>query len=234
MHRPKRPVTLDEICAWVPRIKDRNPRPRIGFSYVITWRGAQREPGAAVLDNVDEIPAAARLAREWRFDYVSFKPFLVRATDGAEVLDPSDATLPRIRAALDEAKALATPAFAVVESTNLRLLESGRWRDWTRQPRTCHFQALRQVLSPLGLFNCPAHRGVEKARIAGKDAWASEEAARETAAGTAAILDRFDASRECREVTCLYNAANWWLESAVEDPSRLDGGDFPPGEDFFL
>ena len=51
-------------------------------------------------------------------------------------------------------------------STNLRVLEEGNWREFTRQPRTCHMQALRQVLTPMGLYNCPAHRGVEKARIA--------------------------------------------------------------------
>jgi hypothetical protein len=184
---------------------------------------------------VAEIPLAARLAREARFDYVSFKPFLVRADQGAEVLDgPTESAIARIRSALDEAKALATPTFAVVESTNLRLLESGRWREWTKQPRTCHFQAFRQVLSPLGLYNCPAHRGVEKARIAGKDAFATEDAARGTAAATASILDRFDASRECAEVTCLYHSANWWIEAAVEDPALLDSADTPPGEDFFL
>ena len=62
------------------------------------------------------------------------------------------------------------------ESTNLRVLEQGSWRDFTRQPRTCHMQALRQVLTPMGIFNCPAHRGVEKARVGGADAFASDGA----------------------------------------------------------
>ena len=31
-------------------------------------------------------------------------------------------------------------------------------------------------------------------------------------------MDRFDASHECREVTCLYNSTNWWLEKMIEDP----------------
>ena len=38
----------------------------------------------------------------------------------------------------------------------------------------------------------------------------------EAAAATASILDRFDASVECREVTCLYHDTNWWLERAIE------------------
>ena len=44
MHRPvSRSLTLDEICAWVPRIKARNPSLRIGYSYIIVWRGASRD-----------------------------------------------------------------------------------------------------------------------------------------------------------------------------------------------
>jgi hypothetical protein len=240
MHRPKKPVTLDEICAWVGRWKAANPAPRVGFSFVVTWRGAVREPGAEVVENLDEIPLAARRARDAGFDYVSFKPFLVRRGDGAEVMDPAqasaslDATVARIRARLEEAEAFAGPAFRVVESTNLRVLESGTWRALTRQPRTCHMQALRQVLSPMGLYNCPAHRGAEKARIAGRDAYATPEACAATAAATADILDRFDASAQCREVTCLYHATNWWIEAAIEDPRVLDRGAVVEGEDAFL
>ena len=222
MHRPKRPISLQAICAGIRPLKARNPLPRVGFSYIIVWDGAEREPGAPVVDNVDEIPLAARLAREAGFDYVSFKPFLARADGGAEIMDPArgtaglDGVVARIRARVTEAKAEATPSFRVVESTNLRVLTAGTWRDWTRQPKTCHMQALRQVLTPLGLYNCPAHRGAEKAKIAGKDAYAGPERARETAKATAAILERFDASHECREVTCLYNDANHAIERAVE------------------
>ena len=36
--------------------------------------------------------------------------------------------------------------------------------------------------------------------------------------GLAGLIDRFDASRECREVTCLYNGVNWWLEKMTLDP----------------
>ena len=97
-------------------------------------------------------------------------------------------------------------------------------------------QALRQVLSPLGLYNCPAHRGVEKARIArqGRVRRRPRRAARPRAA-TAAILDRFDASHECREVTCLYNGANWWLERAVDGRRRARRGPtLARDEDWFL
>ena len=80
-------------------------------------------------------------------------------------------------------------------------------------------QALRQVLTPTGLYNCPAHRGVEKARISGPGAYSSDVTSAETGRQLLRILDDFDASTECREVTCLYNSVNWWLEKLIADPS---------------
>jgi organic radical activating enzyme len=238
MHKPKKAVTLEEICGWIPRIRERNPAPRVGFSFVVTWRGAERERGATVVENLHEIVPAARLARDSLFDYVSFKPFLVRTPEGAEVIDPEASrrrhaeVVKAIRANLDEAKSLATDTFAVLESTNLKLLEAGAWKAWTAQPQVCHMQALRQVLSPLGLWNCPAHRGVEAGRIADRDVWADDPDAAGRALGER--LDAFDASAACREVTCLYHDANWWLERAVEDPDVLDDAAVEPDEDFFL
>ncbi len=96
-------------------------------------------------------------------------------------------------------------------------------------------QALRQVLTPTGLYNCPAHRGVEKARIASASAYRDAGEAAATGRELLRILDQFDASHECREVTCLYNGVNWWLEKMIEDPRddlELQVGE--AGSDFFL
>ena len=224
LHRPARKdLGLDEICSWVPRIKARNPRFRVGYSFVIVWRGASRD-GVALRENIHEIALAAERARHFGFDYISFKPVLERAGGGAEVMAPERAgearaeVVARIRAGVERARALAGDGFEVHVSTNLRVLAQGNWRDFTKQPTRCHMQAFRQVLSPTGLFNCPAHRGVEKARLANADAYAGAAAAQRTDERLARALDRFDASRECREVTCLYNGVNWWLEKLTRDP----------------
>ena len=226
MHRPVDPaIDLDAICAWVPEIKRANPRVRVGFSYIITWSGASRD-GNEILENVHEIELAAARARRFGFDYIAYKPVLERQPYGAEVMDPARASadlaamIARIRGEIDRARALADEKFEIYESINLRMLESGSWREFTRQPRTCHMQALRQVLSPLGLYNCPAHRGVAKARIADADAYKDDTTAQQTGQGLLRILDQFDASHECREVTCLYNGVNWWIEKLVSDPER--------------
>jgi sulfatase maturation enzyme AslB (radical SAM superfamily) len=228
MHKPaKATLDLDEICGWIPKIKAANPRFKLGFSFVITWQGAERHDDVKVVENIHEIVMATKRAREAGFDYISFKPFLERSATGSEVLEPERviedhaAVLRRIQASIDEAKALERPGFRVMESTNLRVLMQGSWRDYTQQPRTCHMQALRQVVTPLGVYNCPAYRGVPQARIADKEAYRDGTAADATARDTAAILRRFDASRECSQVTCLYNSANWWLEELIESDADL-------------
>lgn len=243
MHHPKgKGITLDEICARAGAIKRANPSVQLGYSFVITWRGARRD-AVRLVENLHEMAAAAARAKAAGFDYVSFKPYLTRAAAGAEVLDPAQAEQEqaevnaRIRAGLLAAGRHEDADFRVVESTNLRVFLDGSWREYTRQPRECHMQALRQVLSPLGVYNCPAHRGVAKARIGGKDAWAGGGAA--GAAGTSRVLDAFDAAVECREVTCLYHGANHFLEDLVagaDDPAgALDAAAAPPGaDDFFL
>jgi organic radical activating enzyme len=240
MHKPvKKSLTLDEICEWIPKIKARNPNFQLGFSYIIVWGGATRED-VAIHENIHEVVMATERARRYGFDYIALKPVLARGAGGAEVMDPQAAedierAIARIRAEVDKAKELETATFKVRVSTNLRVLEEGSWREFTHQPRVCHMQALRQVLTPMGTFNCPAHRGVEKARIGGTDAYADEAMAQITAGQLGDLMDRFDASHECREVTCLYNGVNWWLEKMVEDPR--DTFEIEPGDerfDFFL
>ncbi len=226
MHKPvRKSLTLDEICSWIPKIKARNPRFRLGFSYIIVWSGAARDE-VPIHENIHEIVMATERAKAAGFDYIALKPILERTAEGAEVMDGSHAKVARIRTEVDKALALADASFDVYVSTNLRVLEEGNWHEYTRQPRTCHMQALRQVLTPIGLYNCPAHRGVQKARIADKEVALPRRELVD-------LMDRFDASHECREVTCLYNQVNWWLEKMIEDPQ----GDLVAGEerhDFFL
>ena len=241
MHRPtKRNLDLDGICEWIPRIKERGPRVRVGFSYIIVWQGASRD-GNKIYENIHEIELAAERAKRAGFDYISFKPVLERRDEGAEVMDPAKAkegmekVIGRIRAAVDRAKQLTDERFQVYESINLRVLEEGNWREFARQPRTCHMQALRQVLTPMGLYNCPAHRGVEKAKIAGPGAYKDRDSATQTGSGLLQILDGFDASHECREVTCLYNKVNWWLEKIIADPTiDLEAEIGAEGLEYFL
>lgn len=243
MHKPvNKNITLESICEWVPKIKAKNPKFRFGFSFIVVWKGAEREEDVKIVENIDEIVTATRLARDHEFDYISLKPFLVRSDSGSEVMDPEAAAtelqtmIQRVRTEVDKAKELATDTFDVYESTNLRVLEQGNWRDYTNQPQTCHMQMLRQVLTPTGLFNCPAHRGLDRAKIGEKDAWGGERRSDATKGDIANILETFDASEECAEVTCLYHDVNWWLEGLVNSDDDLDALVAAGSErrDFFL
>lgn len=241
MHNPsKKSLTLDEICAWIPKIRAANQDVDLGFSFIITWKGGMRDD-TSVIENMHEIVDATQRARDAGFSYISFKPFLERTEDGAEVMDPNkteddlDNVRARIMAYLDEAKKLERPGFRVMESTNLRMLEEGRWETMTDQPRTCHMQALRQVMTPSGTFNCPAYRGVGYAKIGAKDAYKDPATAGTTAEQTKGLLDGFDAAHNCREVTCLYHGTNWWIENLIrsdEDLATLETSE--DRRDFFL
>ena len=241
MHKPTSgTLTLDTICDWVPKLKAANPAPQIGFSYIVVWSGASREEHE-LHENMHEIVMAAERAKAAKFDYIAFKPILERQEDGAEVMNPEKAVgrerevVAEIRRQVDLAKELGDETFKVFESTNLRMLEDGSWRQSTNQPKTCHMQALRQVLTPTGVYNCPAHRGVDKATIGPKEAYAGEDNARTTGKAVAGLLDQFDASHECRNVTCLYHDVNWWIDGMVEGDSEtaaIEQG--PESGDFFL
>lgn len=226
MHLPKNGgVNLETICAWVPRIRRANPAVQVGFSFIIVWEGSKRAEDVKVISNIDEIVAAGKLAKESGFTYISYKPFLNRLEDGEEVMDPSvttdlKATLARITSAIDKVKLLETKDFKVLESTNLRVLMAGNWRDFTHQPKTCHMMAFRQVLSPLGLFHCPAKRGAKSARVGGNNALMNVHQD-ETRRSLQQMITTFDASHECRNVTCLYNAANWWLEDLISGKTDI-------------
>jgi wyosine [tRNA(Phe)-imidazoG37] synthetase (radical SAM superfamily) len=241
MHKPKRQITLDEICAGIPPVKERSPALRIGFSYIITWRGCTAND-TAIVENVHEMYMAAERARRFRFDYISFKPFLVRADENnAEIVDLAQhahrvaEVMGTIRQQLAQAKRLETESFKVVESTNLRVFLNDSWHEYNRQPQRCHMTLFRQVLSPLGLYNCPVYRHVPKAQLGDKAAYADDAAIATTQSATAALIDRFDASHECRQVTCLYNSANWFIEDLIRHPDRLDTlQPAPERHDYFL
>lgn len=238
MHRPKgKGIDLDEICRTAAEIPRANPAVQLGYSFVITWKGASRAE-EWIVENVHEMELATARAKAAGFDYISFKPFLSRAREGAEVLAPDSASagtasiVERIQDGLAQARRHEDETFRVVESTNLRVFLAGTWRDFTAQPRVCHMQALRQVVSPLGVFNCPAHRGVDKARLGDAGLWADPQQGQTS---TAALLDDFDASHECREVTCLYHPANHLIEGLIdgdEDPAAALPERGEPGDAF--
>ncbi len=230
MHKPgNRRITLDWICEQILDIrKELKPGFSIGFSFIIVWQDCEANE-AKIVENIGEIVAAAKRAKRYGFDYISYKPFLTRAernnaeivglAQEASVVDP---IMTRIREQIDIAKGVEDEHFRVIESTNLRVLENGSYRQYSNQPKTCHMQFFRQVVSPLGVFNCPVYRHVPQAQIGGKHSYAVPDSLRQAVQGTLRLIESFDASDECKDVTCLYNHANWFIEDLIAHPEKLE------------
>lgn len=226
MHKPRKAITLEEICARVPDIKAANPDVTVGFSYIVTWRGANIND-TDIVENLHEIARAARLSRDNQFDYISFKPFLTRdELNNAEVIDIHHEqnlaeTISRIQAQVEEAVALETDTFRVHRSTGLKAMLQGKTQTLAKQPQQCHMQFFRQVLSPLGLYNCPVYRNQDHGKLGDKNANASVETYDATREVTADLVKNFNATVACEKVTCLYNDVNWWIERLIENPEQL-------------
>ena len=200
----------------------------IGFSYIIVWKDCETND-TGIIENIDEMVTAAQLAKQHQFDYISYKPFLTRSErNNAEVVgiekgqEHVASIMTKIRNAIHEAQKLENESFAVVESTNLRVLENGTYTNYSKQPHNCHMQYFRQVVSPLGIFNCPVYRHVPQALLGGKHAYATPGSLLDTQNNTLRLIETFDATEECKDVTCLYNHANWFIEDLINHPEKLD------------
>jgi hypothetical protein len=138
MHKPgNKKTTLDWICENIVAIKDElNPRFSIGYSFIIVWKDCEAND-AKIHENIDEIVMAAERAKRYKFDYISYKPFLTRAeSNNAEIVEITqqqnrvDPIMTKIREQVEIAKWLDDESFRVVESTNLRVLENDSYKDY--------------------------------------------------------------------------------------------------------
>jgi molybdenum cofactor biosynthesis enzyme MoaA len=237
MHLPQKVnLDLDAICCGVRAVKDCNKDVSVGFSFIVAWEGASVR-GVPIQDNVDEMAQAADLAKRSGFDYIAFKPILDRDEKGGEVVNLGDAdrrcaameaVSARIAAQLDKAKQFEDQHFRVIVSLNL--LGLGCAGDFTRmriQPRMCHMHFFRQVLTPMGVFGCPVYRGNPKDRIGPLTAYHCVEAFLSARRRAVELWRNFNASQECKNVTCIYNSTNWWLESLRDGAEAVTAEDAP-------
>jgi len=240
LHRPKTRVTLKRILRQAQKIKQMNSLVSLGYSFVILWKGVQFQ-GKELPSNLDEMSEAVTLAREHSFDYVSFKPCLVRleSSQRESLLDHVDENQERtiveaIRVRLEEAKKAAMGQVKILESLNLKAMLNYETETIKKQPRRCHMQFFRTVVTPMGIFHCPAFRGVDKGKIAGEDGYASQSRFDESLVRTGASIQTFDAEEECQAVGCFYHPTNWWLEELIRSGKDIREIAHVEDDDFFL
>jgi len=240
LHHPRTKLTLHQILEKAKKIKEKNPRISLGYSYVIVWEGMDID-GKRLRPNIQEMPRAAELARKFSFDYISFKPCLIRVEESQretllQNVGPSkESEIAReIKIQLQMAREIAGDKVKILESSNLKAMLDQETERIKRQPKKCHMQFYRTVVSPFGIYHCPAFRGVEIAKIAEKDGYLTDSKFKQSLKRVAKSILAFDAEQECKEVGCFYNETNWWLETFIQSKENVH--EIPKVEDdnFFL
>jgi len=240
LHQPKTQVSLNGILEKARKVKKKNPSISLGYSFVIVWEGVEVN-GRKLHPNMDEMAKSVERAGEFSFDYVSFKPCLVRFKESERetLLKNVDKTRERdiiaqIKRHLQEARQVAADRVKILESSNLKAMLNQETDQIKRQPKRCHIQFFRTVVTPFGIFHCPAFRGVEEARIGEAGGYQSEARFRESLHRTARSILTFDAEEECKEVGCFYNRSNWWLEEFIHSGEDVHDLERIENDNFFL
>jgi MoaA/NifB/PqqE/SkfB family radical SAM enzyme len=240
LHLPKIQVTLKRILENAKRVKEKNPVVSLGYSFVVVWEGVEIS-GKRLRPNMDEMARSVERAGECSFDYVSFKPCLVRFNESQrETLlknvgkTKEDEIIHEIKERLQEAKRFAGDRVKILESSNLKAMLNQETDLIKRQPKRCHMQFFRTVVTPFGIFHCPAFRGVEEAKIGEPDGYMSELKFKESLKRAGKSILTFDAEEECKDVGCFYNRTNWWLEEFIHSKEDLCELEKVENDNFFL
>jgi MoaA/NifB/PqqE/SkfB family radical SAM enzyme len=240
LHLPKTQVTLGRILEKAKKVKKKNPVVSLGYSFVIIWEGVEIN-GKRLRANLDEMTRSVKLAREFSFDYVSFKPCLVRWNESQrETLlknvgkTREEEIIDQIKIHLQTARHVAEDQVKILESSNLKAMLNRETDQIKRQPKRCHMQFFRTVVTPFGIFHCPAFRGVEEARIGEVDGYLSETKFKESLKRAAQSILIFDAEEECKDVGCFYNRTNWWLEEFIQSKEDVHDLEKVENDNFFL
>jgi hypothetical protein len=239
-HKPKSGVTLGDILYKSQQIKLKNPKLSLGYSFVIVWEGIE-VGGHRLFANINEIPQASQLARDFAFDYISFKPCLLKLgiSQKESLFDPPDIerekkVIEDIRLNLAKARDIADGKVKILESLNLKALIDRKVHELKRQPQMCHMQCFRTVLSPTGIFHCPAFRGSQKAKIADQRGYLEGEPLQDTFRALTRSIEHFDAEKECAVIACFYHHVNWWLEDFINSDQGVEKLEEIADNDFFL
>lgn len=224
LHHPQIKITLDKILNIVRAIKSRHPKLNIGYSFLIIGDG-HKVHNMPLLNNINEIAAAAKLAKAYKFSYLALKPII---TPGAlRNVEIEKNNLREIKQEIAKARKFETHNFKVVESINLSCFYDRNLRKaMQKQPKTCHAQFFRSVVNPNGIFACTSWRGFDELKI-------SEKYDADFAQKRKAVAQNLNVQESCKNVPCIYAAMNCWIEELMRSPQKVknlkpikDFGDF--------
>ncbi len=242
LHRPKTNITLEKICHNVSKLKKLNKKLSVGFSYVITWEDI-KVGGVNLPSNINEIPIATKLAKKSGFDYISFKPCMIKIfTTHNESLAHTEnrkfkeTILKKIKNKVKEAEKIAGDRIKVVTTNNLRAIFGGDSTavDFMSQPKHCHIQIFKHILTPSGIYHCSAYRGFEKAKIGTHEGVMTKESFEKTTLNNYRNLVKFNPQKQCKGVICFRNRANRWIEDFIESDRNVSEIEACEDDNFFL
>lgn len=220
-HRPRGRINLEGILDNAQQIKSLNPKITLGCSYMIVWDGISVN-GHELTPNIFEMDQAVTLAREHSFDYVTFKPCLLRLEVSQkeslfEIPDPEleSGIIEDIKNNLAKAKEAGGTDVKIHESVNLDAMLNQKVHELKIQPEVCHSQFFRTVLAAGGIFHCPALTGVEQAKIGDAAGYRGKANLDFTHARLEHSIRSFNAKLECSMVACINHHVNWWIENLI-------------------
>jgi len=241
IHNPRgKGNSLRGVLGLGKEIKQSNQKVSLGYSFVICWEGIVLN-GKSVPRNIEEISAAYQNCRDYNFDYLSLKPCLLKEPQnpveticddrpGSNLVEVCRDIEKHIRIVENNIDA----NIPIIKSINLLGMLNGNLNRLRIQPKICHAGFFRQVVTPYGIYHCPAYRGSEIAFIGDLSGYASQESANRSYAATTRLLMGFNASERCKDVACFYNALNHSIQELIDDHEKLNRIESIPDRDFFF
>lgn len=232
IHNPRIRLNLDEILKNVQKLRSVNSKYQLGFSFLALSKD-QVGNNKNLINNISEIFLAAKKAKESGFTYFSIKPFISPCP--SRFTEIHKIYLEKIKKEIARAKSLEDKTFKIAESFNMLALINNLNEKLRKQPKICHAQFFRLVVTPKGIFHCPAWRGFTKAYLIDAKRKVTQMYYKELRNKLHERLENFNATQECSKVSCIYNDFNWFIEGLIRDPDKLANlqtmADY---EDYFL
>ena len=241
IHNPRgKGNSLTEVLCLAKEIKLVNHEISLGYSFVICWDGIMFN-GKHVPQNIEEIPLAYQNCIDYNFNYLSLKPCLVKEPEKPveticdDMLEESISKICfEIKKQIQFAKKDCLENIPIVQSVNLRGLLNGSLARLRSQPRICHAGFFRQVITPIGIYHCPAYRGSAIALLGDALGYITQESANLSYRTTTEFLMRFDAGMECKNIACFYNDFNHSIQNLIDSDEDLCKLENIPDQEFFF
>lgn len=228
LHCPRIKTNLAEILQSTKRIHEKNPDLQIGYSFLIIGDNKYVN-NVLLLNNIKEISQSAKLAKENGFTYLSVKPFI--NPEGTRETDMSDKNLEEVKEQIRKAREIEDENFKVIESINLLCFyDRDLKKAMQNQPKVCHAQAFRLVVTPAGIFQCSLWRGFDNAKIIDTNQKITDDYYKKLHQNRAKMINNFNAKEICKDVACLYAPLNYWIDSLADSPEKLK--ELKPVDDF--